>query len=99
MSIMLDSSRDKVEFSKALWQRLEKTLNYMQRKRGLVVIPPEVERSLKPARAMFLRHCRGDLRHTDHEMRCEQVVARWLVETWAELHGQPCPAIKFGPHN
>lgn len=99
MPSLIPSSRDKVAFTKELWPRFEKTLSLMERKRGIVVIPPEVESALKPARKIYLRHRQGDFRHTDGEMRSEQVVARWLVETWAHLNGQPVPKINFGPHN
>ena len=99
MPAMIRSSRDKIAFTVEVWKRFEKVLNLMERKRGVVVIPPEVETALKPARTMALRHKRGDYRHTDSEMRQEQVIARWLVETWANLNGQPVPEIKFGPHH
>lgn len=96
---LIPSSLDKQAFSREVWERFKRVTALMARRRGMVVIPDEIVRAAKVARQIALRHQRGDLRHSHREMMYEQEVAVWLVEQWAELHGNPTPAIAFGPHN
>ena len=99
MAQLIPSSLDKQAFTKEVWARFEKVLDAMHKFHGVVVIPPEIERAMIRARPLALRHRRGDQRHSELEMQNEQVLACWLVSTWAELHGHPVPRIQFGPHN
>ena len=99
MAQLIPSSKDKVAFTREVWKRVVKVTNQMERKKGLVFIPPDIEKSLLISRAIAKRHEAGDYRHTEYEMRHEQTVARWLVEQHAELNGNPVPELKFGPHS
>ena len=99
MALLTASSMDKRAFTREVWARTEKVLNEMAKRRGVVVIPPEIERAMQRSRPIALRHRRGDFRHTEEEMRYEQSLAHWLVETWADLNGHPAKQPQFGPHN
>lgn len=99
MSQLVESSRDKIEMTKAVAKQWRKVTALMIRRKGLLIIPPAIEQSAKIATRIGNRYNKGDFRHTQKEMQEEYKVAVWLVETWAELNGNPCPPIKFRPKN
>jgi hypothetical protein len=99
MGPLIPSSADKRAFTKEVWARFEKVIDMMHKRRGIVVIPSDIESAMQRARPIAIRHRRGDFRHSEVEMQFEQVLARWLVQTWAELNGHPVTQPQFGPHN
>jgi hypothetical protein len=101
-SLMQVSSTDKISFTIAMEQQVQKVAGLWRKKHGTMLQPPpHLLSAMKIWRRMAQRYSLDIKRnrtscHSVDEEKAEQELAQWLLTTWHELNGtKPEEPYKF----
>jgi len=93
---LVPSSRDNVEFARAVEDKFIHLCGTFRRIRGEDLVPPKsLDADVLRWRTMRVRHKRGDPRHTEAELKSIRAVAEWTLRVNAALRNQPAPDVEW----
>ena len=85
MAIEILSPPDKVQLTRAVFQRWCRLLQKAKSIHENVDIPPSVHRAINLWNAMNRRYKTGLYLHTQPEADAEQEICRWLISEWSRI--------------
>lgn len=89
-NMLMPSDADAVGLAEAVKNGLKQLIHLYRRTRGTdLMFPKELDADVLRWRTMRGRHERGDLRHSEAELKSTKALAQWSLDVKCDLCGQP----------